>query len=115
MRAPGAGEGHAAVPFVSGPFGRDTHTGGPGQPEGAIAGPVGLPARILVAMLIFSVAVSLLQPVWERYVDDDDEDASTPKKEQLLSGTYKTVLAGMLIVLQSTVTPGTTRKNRQPS
>jgi hypothetical protein len=71
------------------------------RPNNRIARGLGLPARILVAMLIFSVAVSLLQPVWERYVDDDDEDASTPKKEQLLSGTYKTVLAGMLIVLKA--------------
>lgn len=29
--------------------------------------------RTLLALLIFSIAVSLLQPLWERYVDNDDD------------------------------------------
>ncbi|MDB5972381.1 MAG: hypothetical protein JWQ90_4831 [Hydrocarboniphaga sp.] len=71
------------------------------RPSSRIARGLGLPARILVAMLIFAVAVSLLQPVWDRYVGDDDEDASAPKKDQLISGADSMIFGAMLIALKA--------------
>jgi hypothetical protein len=55
------------------------------RPSSRIGRGLNIPARLILAILIFSLAVSVLQPVWERYMPDDDDDADDPAPTRALT------------------------------
>ncbi|WP_428309823.1 RDD family protein [Hydrocarboniphaga sp.] len=73
------------------------------RPSSRIGRGLSTPARLILAILIFSLAVSVLQPVWERYMpdlDDDDDDAA-PTKALSISGVDGLALGAAVIALKA--------------
>lgn len=73
------------------------------RPSSRIGRGLNIPARLLIAILIFSLAVSLLQPVWDRYMADDDadEDDPAPARTLSMSGSEGIVLGATVIALKA--------------
>lgn len=72
------------------------------RPQHRIVRGVSGPARMLVVLLIFAIAAGLLQPLWERYVDDEDEDHdAAPAGELTLSGAGGLALGATALALQA--------------
>lgn len=73
------------------------------RPGSRIGRGLNVPARLILAILTFSLAVSVLQPVWERYVPgvEDDEDDPAPPKGLTMSGAEGIAFGATLIALKA--------------
>lgn len=73
------------------------------RPSSRIGRGLSAPARLILAILIFSLAVSVLQPVWERYMPDidDDDDDPAPSKALSMSGAEGLAFGATVIALKA--------------
>jgi hypothetical protein len=72
------------------------------RPSNRIARGLNIPARILIAVLVFAMAVSWLQPVWERYLgDDDDDDGATTSEGVTMTGATGFALGATALALKA--------------
>ena len=71
------------------------------KPGSKLARGLGASARVLIALLIFSVIVSMMQPLWERYVDSGDDEDEAPSNSVTMNGSSGLVFGAAAIALKA--------------